>query len=826
MPRSAEAIGGRWHLAAGWLRVAVPGLLAMLAVSSRSADAHGHLSLSGVAAGLLVVVGTVLVARVARRRAAAGARTEPTAVLARVNTAVTSVVAVGSVWLFADSARVVAPGGASASWGYVPAWLALAVLVGLLVGSFLRGRTRDPATVERNVLTYVGGGALVFLMTSHLAPGVHHFVGFDDGQGLVGADLLGRGLFPWRDFLLVHGLFDDALRPAAGFELFGHTVWGAQTATLALWAPACWIGLYLLAGWAARGRITVLVALALPLLALADAWQDQTFSFVRWVGTPLVLLALAAALGDRRPVRRTVLLTTILFADAILVPEASFLVLAVAVVLVLSDVTRRSPEDRWLPRLRRTGTFLATGAVLTLAWAVFLLAHGALGDFVSYFVVFVPDHNATGAVEVTHVRAGFPLFVLLGVWVFTTLLLLGHRLLSGRTLSVRSWVLAAATLFAGLYGEKALGRFDQQHIFESFFGGLPMMIVGAALGLSWLDDRLTAALGARQDPGSGPPVVLRPVSGILALLMVLVSVGSVLDAPAHNKVALASMRSDPFLGYDAAAGHARRTAADLGRALTALDPDGPVFDFSNSPGYVHFLLQRRPATRFTNVALALTPPAQRLLLDELRDRPPAVVVFDSGSLGASRWDHISNDVRTYAVAQYLLDGWTPVRSVAGFLLMVRDDLVGRSESSRLPSADQLRALYTSTPACAWGYSANYLSSTATGRRLVLPLSPVGTEGVDRVSVARIPPGVDLADYALAGLEAGARIGHAHVILSDQPGRTDRRHEIRLRVLPFSGSRIDVRVGSCLQWHGYAGHRLYVTQTHGRPVTRLVLSGVR
>jgi hypothetical protein len=35
----------------------------------------------------------------------------------------------------------------------------------------------------------------------------------------------------------------------------------------------------------------------------------------------------------------------------------------------------------------------------------------------------------------------------------------------------------------------------------------------------------------------------------------------------------------------------------------------------------------------------------------------------------------------------------------------------------------------------------------------------------------------------------------------------------------------VRVGSCLQWHGYQSRTLYVSQTGGSPVDQLQLSGV-
>jgi hypothetical protein len=803
----------------------------VLAVSSTSADPHGHLTLLGIAAGAVVVAVTVLVAAGLRRREEP-AGTALREALARTNAVACTVVSVVSMWLFARSAAAVLPGGARQGWGYLPAWVALVLGIASVAVVVWLARRRPVVDLERSVLVYVVGGALFFVLTSRLAPGVTVFHGFDDAQGLVGADLLTRGYFPWRDFLFIHGLFDDVLRSAAGFPLFGHTIWGAQAVTLAVWVPLCWVGLYFLAAWSGRGRSVTVLAVALPLLAMSPGWEGQTFSFVRWVGTPFVLLSLGAALGERSPVRRTVVMTVVLFADAVLVPEASLLVLAVAVVLVLSDLSRRTPEDSWVAALRRTWTFVVTGGLLTVAWAVFLYANGALGAFVDYFVLFVPDHDATAATPVTHSTVGFPRFVLVIAITFLLVVLLGNRIVTRKHLSERQWVLAAATIFAGLYVEKALGRWDRPHVLESIFGGLPMVVIGGAMLLSAADDQISARV--RAGLASRPPALaaaVRPLSALLALACLPAVLHLAVDTPSHNKVALTSLRSDPRIGYDAEAGPVRRTAADLRAAMDELQPRGPVFDFSNSPGYVHFLLRREPANRFTNVSFALTPQSQKLLLDELRAGPPDLVVFDSGRLGASRWDHIGNDVRTYLVSQYLLDGWTPVRSVDGFLLMMPDKLVGHGAIPR-PTRQETQGLYDSTPACSWGYSADYLSSTPSGHRLVLPLQPVGggSSDGDRVSVARVPKGVDLADYALLDAQADTAIGDAHLTLSDRrtggDGRAGSRAEIRFRALPFAGSHVAVRVGSCLQWHGYSGHRLYVTQHNGTPVTRLVLSGVR
>ena len=95
---------------------------------------------------------------------------------------------------------------------------------------------------------------------------------------------------------------------------------------------------------------------------------------------------------------------------------------------------------------------------------------------------------------------------------------------------------------------------------------------------------------------------------------------------------------------------------------------------------------------------------------------------------------------------------------------------------------------------------------------------------ETIGVAQIPSGVIIADYDLLTLHASGPIGPSLVTISDAPGAAA-RHDIIARALRSSGAALGVRVGSCLQWHGYPAGTLYVAQTGGAPITGFQLSGV-
>src|SRR5258708_33729393 len=94
--------------------------------------------------------------------------------------------------------------------------------------------------------------------------------------------------------------------------------------------------------------------------------------------------------------------------------------------------------------------------------------------------------------------------------------------------------------------------------------------------------------------------------------------------------------------------------------------------------------------------------------------------------------------------------------------------------------------------------------------------PMVVSRAETIRVAQIPSSVINAHYDLLTLHASGPIGPSSVTISDAPGAAA-RHDIIASAPRSSGAALGVRVGSCLQWHGYPPATLYVAQT-GRPPT--------
>lgn len=724
-------------------RLIPPAIFVCLVVSTGSRT--GRVDLWGIASAVTYVLGVLALAVLGRWGqlwwSVRGDRTiGPWSIiewLAAVNAAAGVAAAVGGIYLLSANSKMWTTDGTVRIWSWMPWWLALTVttLGWARLGRQLR-RGRSPVRLERQLRTAFLGSAAMYLLTASFPGPVQTFQGFDDAQSLVGAELLSHGYFPWRDFQFVHGLFYDALRSTFAFHVFEPTQWGSEAGTMLVITPVAWVAVYLLTVWALpRGSVLVLAPLALA------AWGGFALD-IRFIAVPLVFLLLGRAIASPRPFW-TIGLTAALFANAVLVPETAYQVLAVASVLLAADLVHRRPNHSWWRNLRRTGCFLAAGAVLSAGWAGYLASQHALTAFLQYYLIFGPGHDAAGAHPIAPGQppAGVSVFSRATFAVVVTLVVLtawscAWRLRGRHSWTPLAWVTVAAAITAGLYGEKALGRPDDAHFQQAISVGLPLLVLSMAAAVPGIDNFVTRRL-ARGQAGRPAGTRFAQSASAMALLVTVVSAPSIIphlwQAPQKFHAESSAPPVGTRLGYAQPNAISPGLLSDLRTVLDTYAGDSPVFDMTNSLGYYYFLLQRRPSTQFVHVSMAIPEYAQSLLVSQLMQARPRVVIFDSNYIGVSEWDGIRNAVRHFQVSQYLLDGWTPILTTHGVMFMLRNDLVPkRPPLPHLTMPAQTTDLYNSRGPCNWGDAASFLTSSPSGPSLTTSAQPM--PGGRRVSV--------------------------------------------------------------------------------------------
>ena len=208
---------------------------------------------------------------------------------------------------------------------------------------------------------------------------------------------------------------------------------------------------------------------------------------------------------------------------------------------------------------------------------------------------------------------------------------------------VRDWVAVAAAAFMALYLEKVLAAFDDGHLWQVFFAGLPLVLLWSWRLLDGLG-RLLAAWW--RGWGARPAWLAQPVAAVLVpvIALGLVYAGALRKVDGQHHLVGVTESSVARVGYAAPGAIDTGLLRDLDTAIRAYaGDDGPVFDMTYSFGYLYYLLNRVPGTRFINLALAIPAYAQRLLIDELKAARPPVVIYDATSIGVSAWGGTPED---------------------------------------------------------------------------------------------------------------------------------------------------------------------------------------
>ena len=737
-------------------RIVVPGVAVGLIVAiafQTSGRAIWPVLALGIA-GYAAAVALGALALGARRPARSYARRLALANMALVPVTVLglAVVSVATSMTVIDTDRVV-------SYSFVP-W-PLVVLATLVVGAAIfraarrvaRGPLEDLRAAEFNTVSLVAGSVIVFLTTAVLPSALGYMDAFHEGEGLGTATLLRDGHFPWRDVLFIHGPLLDGLWPWLGLSVFGDSRWGMDAGWHVLVEPLCYVLVFVLLALVTRRNWVVLAGFPVLLLAgskffggtLLIGQQAPRLAFL-----PVLVLLLVRTLSVN-DWRWSMATGVAAFTAMILTPELSFFVLALAIVVVGFDLV----TGRGLPLFRRFGRALwvaAGGLAAALVLAAWLAVNGAIDDFFFYFTTFAVDHTLKGAFPVDLATNGTN-FIFAAALPFALAVLTGGffawRLATRKAIRPADWAMASLALLGLFIYPKFLARADN-HVLLGVVIGFPLMVYIVARILEPGDVDVE-----RANPGRAPRHLLSAaVIGALLITAVPSAVRQVQKLP-DNFTPVSQTEAQGRLGYATDGAVPTGLLDDLQVALDAVGPDATLFDFTNQPAVVYYLMGLEPTTRYFHVSMAIREVVQADVIDELKADPPDLVMYWS-LLGLPQWDGIVNPVRHYDISQWILERYRPWLSVHGELLYVRNDLDVPDAASLAPDmvadpiGDDLSSLL---PTCGWGSSPAFLDAE----------DQVGTDG----PVITTTPAVDQVQFAgWAGPIGGER---ATRVLAVGPG---------------------------------------------------------
>lgn len=738
---------------------------------------------------------------------------------------------------------------------WLPLWLvipATLLLLGYLARHIATGQ--DALVAERRLVYFVVVPVAIFIIEAALPGALGSMDVFGEGEFLAGGWLLMHGVLPWRDLYLIHGVLDDGIKGIVGFQIFGRTRWGATAGMTMLIAPLYWVLTYYFAAvvFFKRPLFVIATACAICLGVFVD-W-DLRFAF--W---PVVLVLLYRAL-QRRTVTRIVALVGALVVQAIFIPEMSYALIACGVTFIAFEIYER--HHRWPTLSDMRGTIWASisGALIGGAFVIWLVVEKALSGFIGYFKDFATAHSLVGGIPLyttyavttlpnalgvtLHATASPPVLTRYGLELFLPVLamvctagLITVRVRDGHRLSCQDWLCVAGAILIALYYQKGVSRADVGHIAEVFEVTVPLLLLLVYRLIMGIDNALRNCFSnTSTSSGStlwqrGRKRVVECVSpaSFVALVTVLavapISPATLLSTvPSHYHASsptpapLSPVAGGPGLGYNVDA-LPPNVVTDIGRIFDRYaGSHGPVFDFSNAPAIVNFLLDRAPVSRFYNVNDIATPGAEREAIRDLERSKPTVVLFNG--IGMGSWDFIPNQIRDGILSAWLLSHYRPLVIVDGQLFLISDAVTTPKPLPKLLGPVRTRSLYYRLGACAWGYIPNFLSVTS--RPHAAPISHVHITFVSHGpngSIYRFIAPQPLTAYHWVSVDVEGAKGDVGLAVSDV-GRKSSRD---ISWVAQGSGITEVEAASCIQWHGF-GRRLYLRYLGNGSPTDVTLIG--
>ena len=546
---------------------------------------------------------------------------------------------------------------------FVPARLAMvatlaAVLLAMAIA--LRGRVSESSARVRAITAYVVIPLLLYCFSYASLASLTEWIDlFHRGESLGPASDYLRGKVPYRDVFILHGLLHDGQLDAWLMQLFGRSADVSMTrfAIFGSFAsPALW---YL--GMALFNSIPLaVVVMFLGALTTVDN-ERILFEIVT------LTLLVASCRGRTRP--------WLMLLAGIPAGMALFYSFDIGLYCVGGGVLfllLRPP--RWL-----AGVFAAGVLIGAAPFLIYLAARGAFGAFLETSLLVIPRIiDAVWSVPfpdlTTTFRKDLSLrsisdflvgeqfrFILNPLVIGISIVALVQRALTRK----QDWLdtaLLALTCFALLTQRTALGRADFQHQYFSAFLIGPMILVLVVM----------LVRAARQSWQSGErgaqAFLLASAAALLPLFFTALWIPDIVNLRLNNLIAYGP-RTQRIV-RDPLAREVEERVGSVGYHVAELSAEGaPIFDFSNQPAF-YFYFDRPNPTRFYQIPIMSPPEFQReAIVDLERARPPLVIRRSPQDFDI--FDGIDNVVRAQAVARYIDDHYSYVRTVTGVELWKR-----------------------------------------------------------------------------------------------------------------------------------------------------------
>ncbi len=559
----------------------------------------------------------------------------------------------------------------------------------------------------------------------------HHLLGplalFREGEPLGAAQAILMGRLPFKDILFRHGFIADALSGLAAVNWFGGTL-EAYRLMLSYLAPLGLIAIYVFAIFCMPWLWALL--LALTMLTGALGMIPYTRFLFPLIGFIFTLFYLQS--------NRWLLLifSGLMTALSVIASyTAGIMALAGQLTLVVVFVV----VDREPLKKRLTGLAVYLGATLAglLPWFLYLAMSGSLGAYFDNFAWVMNNYGAVFGLPMPGLGDHPSLMQWLIFALPPAMIAIGalqslKAIFAGKQHGTIPWNILLLTVITTLYWVRFLDRSDYTFLLET----LPIAAMLAAFYLFRLTIRQARLKGLVMT--ALLPLLLIPQAGRIDLKTLAEGFGQKTVITVDGLVKPKSLLlGNVFLQPN----QAREIDELVSYMNEQVGSAESFFDFSNQP-LLYFLVPRRPVTRALATVSIATFEQQLAAIRALNLNEVKMVVADGRPLGEAGLDGLPCEVRQYALSEYLLKKYVPIKKIGQTVIMLPRD----GELNPEPQAVQAmkRMVSLAYMPLTMGQEAKYASGQGNGvdQYIVKDKSDVDAHGLTVTASAQ---GVEVAD---------------------------------------------------------------------------------
>jgi hypothetical protein len=519
---------------------------------------------------------------------------------------------------------------------------------------------------KQQAISYFIIPALIFLLTASLQGTFILGDDFHTGEKLAPLTLGLKGALPWRDFLFVHGIWDDFLKLFLGAKLWELSLRAGLEAHGLLFSPLYWISLYLLFLKVFKDSyLKALLGLVISYALVPDPFRFPLY--------PFVLIFLYQAFVSSRKIWFSLFCLSAVV-QIFISPEFGLMAFGLGCAIIANDIFQYRSDVK---KFQRTLVCAITSLVAVTLTLLAFHYYDLLDGFLITIVHFSRKHLETGGIpiqDIGHVVwvVAFPIF-----FIACVAYMMISRIRLQQSFTPLLYLFFGLANCVTIYFIKYIGRPDG-HIFHTIAVAVP----GIALLMVHF-----IGIGIGQTPRKFPLLFRRIIYVFILLALMRFGIpgfaatnwiagvqSNLVNLKSRFNVPSASVGGDVwFPGFAVSAATLSKAKKLQEFFANRLQPEDTVFDFSDSPTLSYAVLQLKPASRFVHVSMAIRIESQKLLIDDLKRNQPKYIIYQSAG-GLNGWDGIPNEVRHYLVAAYINRHYVFDQKLEGALIFRKADI--------------------------------------------------------------------------------------------------------------------------------------------------------